>query len=420
MALLQGRARHSITRSRHLRRSNYAHLPLEVTGVPQQLQETITAQQEYTSALKAAASAKITLLQPNNAPIVSGDQHYAHLLQELQEEHPEDASKRSAPAGSADIAPSKKQKHTQQKPRASKKENTDYASWHPVDGTLAAGDQVIIMKKAWPRSTTCDVEGLGWKARVKKVTKSTAIVALQTGTPSGRKYADIRIAKTPLLLQAKGALRGGRNPSPATADTYTPPAAGPLNRNGYPQLVPSDKCALCKRPLEPLAAESRNWRGRGPPTRIATPERLQCERCAAVRYCSAWCAHIHYWACHRHIWPIPDFSTEYKAEYIIRNGRTVLAFPVRCVDAQLLDNGTYHTTERLQARAHMWASVAHKGTRLQPLACMWCTSTVTPQTAGLRHDVWFVGLITRVRAAPRAQWPNEPKWTPPLLIYESP
>ena len=97
----------------------------------------------------------------------------------------------------------------------------------------------------------------------------------------------------------------------------------------------------------------------------------------------------------------------------------MLAFPVRCVDAQLLDNGTYHTTERLQARAHMWASVAHKGTRLQPLACMWCTSTVTPQTAGLRHDVWFVGLITRVRAAPRAQWPNEPKWTPPLLIYES-
>ena len=160
-----------------------------------------------------------------------------------------------------------------------------------------------------------------------------------------------------------------------------------------------------------------NWAEKGPPTRIATPERLQCERCACVRYCSAWCAHIHYWACHRYVCPIPPFSSLFNAEYVLRRGHNTYSFPIRCIDAQLLDNGTLNTRPSLQARAHIWATVPHKGSRLRPLACKWCTAPIDIHEPARRHDLWFIGLITRIRAACSPPSCDAQQWAPHLTIY---
>ena len=382
------------------------------------------SQQEYASALTAAATVPITLLQPRNAPIVCEDHHYAELLNDLQEPRPPAASKRSAPATSTERSPTgsaakrAKVRPSQNVNGASSPAGPIYA-WHPVGQELEAGALVLVKREAWPKYPCKEQGGMGWLARVKSATSKSAVVEFSNArTKDGRTYEDARVLKS-MLMHAQGTLRGGCNTRITRDETYCAPVAGPLNENGYPQLVPNNKCALCKQTLEPLTMGTRNWNGRAPPTRIATPERLQCERCARVRYCSAWCAHIHYWACHQYVCPIPRFNTAYNAEYIIRSGHAVIALPVHCIDAQLLDNGTYKTSERLQARAHMWSSVAHKGTRLKPLACTWCTNKVTPHTSEERHDVWFVGLITRIRATPQVRWPHEPRWRPPLLIYAS-
>ena len=248
-----------------------------------------------------------------------------------------------------------------------------------------------------------------------KANRTSALVSfIHARTPEGQRYANERLPLAALRRRAPSpSLRGGCRRNMCVEHE------APLNAHGYPQLVQSNRCALCKRTLDIMQAPSHNWMSRHAPTCIATPERLQCERCRRVRYCSAWCAHIHYWACHRYLCPLPKFSTDHNAEYVVRNGTTVFAVPVRCLDTSLLGNGTLSTKRALQARVHAWTSLAHVGTRLKPMSCPWCTAPITPNEKPTRHDVWFVALITRIRHAKQARWDVEPKWNTPLTIYAS-
>ena len=337
-----------------------------------------------------------------------GDQHYAALLSELEgkDTNTHRSANRSPRPPSAARAP--KQARSGTSPR----------NWTPPSAPLQIGNIVLVDRHAWPSYPCHEQGGMGWEATVKETSSKSALVNFtHARTQNGRPYANIRLPVKWLLVPAQAPLRGGER---TTAGIYHPPYDAPINSEGYPQLVPSNTCALCKQQLRPLHIDRLRWTGRGPPSRVATPERLQCERCASVRYCSAWCAHIHYWACHKHVCPIPSFSTDYNAEYVIRNGRTTLTFPVHCIDAQLCDNGHLNTSTRLQARAHMWTAIAHQGTRIHPTSCKWCTLPVSNTSSPpIRHDVWFLGLITRIRAISNPPWPTEPRWTGPLTIYAS-
>ena len=200
---------------------------------------------------------------------------------------------------------------------------------------------------------------------------------------------------------------------------------GKTNAYGYPQLVPSDKCALCKERLSPLS-----WAMPAPmdlrPTFCATEERLQCERCGQVRYCSAWCAHVHYLTCHRFVCPLPPFSEDFNAEYVERRGHSVVAIPIRAIRTELLDKGGYPSVmDRSNAgRTHAWTMVKHQASASLERAyeCEWCTRPLTDNTTPY-HNVWFVGLITRIRHASHpvpvvpSDWPTPPMWIPPLTVY---
>ena len=177
--------------------------------------------------------------------------------------------------------------------------------------------------------------------------------------------------------------------------------------------------------LPPLQPDTMNWRPRQQPTRVATHERLQCERCGRVRYCSASCAHIHYWACHRHLCPIPDFSTNYNAEYIIRQGSKVMSFPARCVDTSPAGPNKYRAPSDWHARAILWTKVAHAGASAEDNNCRWCTIPLNATTAERQHNTWFIGLITCIRNCDPDKGEkalangNTPSFGIPITIYES-
>ena len=378
------------------------------------------SQEEHDAALRSASRVPVTLLQPQNAPVVSGDQHYAALLDEIQRTpsslsstapNPQAAPPNAAaPAGT----PSERQQvHISATARLYEEE------WHSLRVRPRNDQRVLVKRDTWPSYSCNEQGGKGWEGTVRSATGTSILVRFTYAqTHDGRAYADVRLPYHQVLtLQAP--LRGGCAHGKTNASKYTPPEIGAPNENGYPQLVASNTCALCKRPLSPLAADRLNWQRDSLPTRVATPERLQCERCGRVRYCSAWCAHIHYWACHRHICPLPAFDSAYTAEYVLRRGHVTSSFPIRCIDAQLLGNGTYKTPPNLQARAHVWTTVPHRGTRLRPLQCTWCTQRIRPHAEPQRHDLWFVGLITRIRQACDPPQNDTPRWAPPLTIYAS-
>ena len=74
----------------------------------------------------------------------------------------------------------------------------------------------------------------------------------------------------------------------------------------------------------------------------------------------------------------------------------------------------------MQAKAHMWAMVPHRGSLTHPNACRWCTDPVTPNTLNTNHHVWFTGLITRIRHnEPGNRSTMAPLWRAPLMVYPS-
>ena len=212
------------------------------------------------------------------------------------------------------------------------------------------------------------------------------------------------------------------------APTTPQPPAAKLNEYGYPQLVQSNRCALCKERLQPL-----NHAMPAPldlrPTFCATEERLQCERCGLVRYCSAWCAHVHYITCHRRVCPLPQFSSDFNAEYVERRGAAVVSIPIRAIRTELMDKGGFpNVLHRINAaRTHVWTMVQHQASASVERAfeCEWCTRPLTNHSTPY-HNVWFVALITRIRHAkhpePRvpSDWPPAPLWIPPLTVYSTP
>ena len=206
---------------------------------------------------------------------------------------------------------------------------------------------------------------------------------------------------------------GGKPICPPCEDNA--PKPGRPNLIGYPQLVHTDKCALCKMPLMPLSSNNRSKLS----SRQATQERLQCERCERVRYCGATCAHIHYLACHRFVCPIPDFSTDFNAEYIIRRGQDVTAIPIKCIDTTHMNGNAINAPVRTHALCYAWTTVPHTNFH-NTNACKWCTDPVDPSASPTSHYTWFEALITRIRPATHATWPAEPQWaayTAPMLIY---
>ena len=266
-------------------------------------------------------------------------------------------------------------------------------------------------------------------------------------TASGRSYQNIRLPLSVIYLLDDGAnerpppIQGGQivtqiSPSQPRGGCRQPTAlarptgaafkeAPPRNNSaGNPQLVPSDTCALCKAKLEPLGGDEERAKGGALPTRVDTRERLQCERCQRVRYCDAWCAHIHYEACHKHVCPLPPFSTEFNAEYVVRRGKHVRIVPIHCVRQDLVNGGGLNAPTRGLARTHVWSAVPHATTGP---AYEFCSTPVSPRNDGLMHHVWFVALVTRIRAAKapspeiniNIDWTGVPRWAAPMVIYNS-
>ena len=437
------------------------------------------------NALTAAANVPVSLLQPHNAPIVSGDQHYAALLAELQGEPPAPADKtppkraREQPrvatatkrAAAPPIPPTRSPSPVKTLGKA-----LDTA---PEAGTTLGGGQDV-----WPKVACSELQGAGWEVEVVSSTSITALVQFKTArTSSGRPFQRVRLplstlhriailpvdnaedsqtrsnngstdsaalntatnpsGNTPRRLTAprgRPNVRGGcagslQPPAPAAEAQHpqrvgAPEAASPLkpgtlNASGYPQLVASDICALCKLRLDPLSAEGAP--SPPPPTNVPTPERLQCERCGLVRYCSAWCAHVHYMACHSQVCPLPDFSSHFNAEYVERQGDRVFSIPVNAVRTELMLGGKFPSaSDHAKAgRTHVWTVVPHRASASLDRAfeCDWCMHSLTDPKAPPLHNIWFVACITRLRpVTPPQALPlgaDLPGLCPPLTIYPS-
>ena len=240
--------------------------------------------------------------------------------------------------------------------------------------------------------------------------------AVAITTPSGA-----HLVTQELPVQAQGGCKLPPAQCHPTGEAFKerPPAKNAL---GYPQLVPSNNCALCKRWLGPLQSEAKSG---SLPTRVDTRERLQCERCHRVRYCDAWCAHIHFEACHKFICPLPPFSTEFNAEYVVRRGGHIRVVPIHCVRQNLINGGGLNVANTALARTHVWSAVPHAS---KGYACEFCKIPVAPANDDIMHHVWFVSLVTRIRPAkepiqvtPKIEidWSTVPRWAAPMVIYNS-
>ena len=332
---------------------------------------------EYASWLQKAAQVPVNLLQPHNAPVVSGDQHYAALHAAFSPATaagqmvatPNQPAPAPAPTPVNQCAPP-------QLRGACANANQFTPPPAPYTTTPPIGAQVFIPRRVWPTYPCSECDQLGWLATVHSATSRTAVVRfLEATTAAGRPYKNVRlplhlvfpVSPGPQLVQqvTGGQPRGGCRQPPAKSSPHpmSHPTGAPYkepppsnNRLGYPQLVDSDKCALCKRWLEPLEQDREEGRL---PTRVDTRERLQCERCQKVRYCDAWCAHIHYEACHKYTCPLPPFDTLFNAEYVVRKGRHVRIMPVHCVRQELLNGGGLNAPAGGLARTHVWSAVPH-------------------------------------------------------------
>ena len=413
--------------------------------------------QEQDSALIAAANMPVALLQPRHAPVVDADVHYAAILAGLQNNETTSAARStrlqpysacasdSPAAGSAQ--PNVTPRH-QPRARAARAEpgarNTATCTILGAALTHApvVGEHLIARRDLWPSYACNEHNGLGWRVRVRSVTSVSALVRFSYATTQdGRPYKDIRLpfhslhrlpvgtGETEGGDGATGSLRGGCRRDPAGAPSnYTPPAMGSRNALGYPQLVRTDKCALCKTPLPPIGPTLRGAHAR--PTAFDDPERLQCERCGRVRYCDAWCAHIHYVAVHHMICPLPPFDKDFNAEYVERRGSQTRVIPIRGVRASLVQAGLGvqpHTTSL--ACTHVWTVVKHHHQQCTGGECRWCTRPParppSSHSAPLLHHVWFTALITRIRGTGNSlsetsfKWARVPKWAPPLVVYKA-
>ena len=355
---------------------------------------------EQEAAMDAASKVNITTLQPRNAPVVCGDQHYAALLAELTPSRTErnrtprsrfehsgdslsDAQRRSRQrvsrnANSSDTQPPRSDPPDNSDPTSpfAAASGTDAPLGPPLSSTPLPGTKVIIPRSVWPAYPCVEHGSQGWEAVVRSATSKTALLRfVRAATPSGRPYKDIRLPLDALRQPPQGStttvpyIRGGCRAGaarPGADALMPPPQAGAPNDLRYPQLVPSDTCALCKRQLPPLnRSPNPDWLL---PTAVATPERLQCERCKRVRYCSAWCAHMHYEAAHKYLCPLPPFSSEFNACYVIRSGRRVRSFPVRCIArGETSINPELHQA----ARGYAWTAVRHE-TDPTRAKCDWC------------------------------------------------
>ena len=334
-----------------------------------------------------------------------------------------------------------------------------------------------VRSNVWPNEKCNELQGAGWQVEVLSASSKSALVRFTTArTATGRPYKEVRLPLSALhrLDRAShSAANAGSNPvgtratthpqnrrtpkkppachalvrAPPSTSNYTvrggcaqhlqpqdrpdapaiagSPKPGNRNKRNYPQLVASDTCALCKARLDPLSGP--NTPMPLPPTNCATPERLQCERCGLVRYCSAWCAHVHYLACHRHQCPLPRFDVNFNAEYVERRGNQVTTIPIRGIRTDLMLGGKFPTTSdqdhALAARTHVWTVVPHKASTSlnRAFQCEWCTRPLTDPAAPPEHNVWFVACITRIR--PTATFCSAPfvptGLRPPLTIYPS-
>ena len=420
--------------------------------------------QEQETAVVAAARTSITLLQPRNAPTVSGDQHYAALLDGLSRSTPHAVDQgeqkrpaRSSPypaASSASSAAAPASTATTRSPPTSSAQtrapHTPTALPEALRHAPLQGDPVIVNRDAWPTYPCLEHNGLGWEAQVRSATGTSAVVRFaHATTAAGRPYEDVRLPIRwlhplhPECAAAHGGsappprallIRGGRNGTEPPQDTPEapptrtpapgPPTTAPQNAVGYPQLVADDFCALCKRALPPLRPRS-GTPERRLPTAVETPERLQCERCHRVRYCSSWCAHIHYVACHQFLCPLPAFDTDFSAEYVLREGNRVRAMPIRCVYQVPCSANELNPPPNRCARIHAWSAVRHRPSQQAPTQCRFCLTPPDDPDAPPLHNVWFTGLITRVRSTGTTRscseidWDAGPEWKAPLVVYQS-
>ena len=395
---------------------------------------------EQDSAISAASKVAITLLQPRNAPVVCGDQHYATLLSELTpprtERHRTTLSRFESSDDSLSDAQRRRRQRASNAPPPQPQittavEQTPPAAekpelGQPISSPPSQGTTVIIPQRVWPKYNCSEHNGLGWEAVVRSSNSTSAVVRFTNAkTPSGRPYEDARLPLGYLHSPPRTNvpyLRGGCSPSqqqPAAAsvEVGTDSTTAPLNRCGYPQIVPDNFCALCKRELPPLRGELVQERSR--PTAMASLERLQCERCKRVRYCSAWCAHIHYEACHKHLCPLPPFSRDFNAKYVVRSGQRVRSFPIRCVASR---NSTLNPRYHQAGHVFVW-TVAQHGDRLRPQdSCQWCLRSPADAEAPHIHNLWFVALVTRIvhsepHSVENISWEVMPRWRGPLAVF---
>ena len=422
--------------------------------------------QEQDSALRAAAAAPVALLQPRNAPVVDADVHYAALLAGLRPNTNTPAVSRSrppqhdatpapapdAPSNNAHMAP---RTPSNDAPIARLRASLSPALTKPP----TKGEHLVVRRSIWPTYLCREHDGLGWEVVVQSATTTSALLRFtHAKTTDGRAYEDVRLPFNTLhpLPHTTGDAhhtsneaasphsgkgpRGGRNskscnprggcskPTGVYTRTYTPPKQGALNTVGYPQLVPSDKCALCKTPLEPLRPISHEDGNR--PSALPDRERLQCERCGMVRYCDTWCAHVHYIAAHHLVCPLPPFDANFNAEYVERRGHRTRVIPVRAIRTSLIrDKLNVRPDTPGIARTHAWSVVKHHHSLCKNETCQWCTRPParppTTDTSPLLHHIWFTALITRIRGTGNSleekhfKWARIPKWAPPLVIYAS-
>ena len=411
--------------------------------------------QEQDSALCAAANMPIALLQPNHAPVVDADVHYAAILAGLQPNTTVSTVTRTRTQPRAThTAPNLANNNhhvatpcSQRTPptieqRADKgPTNASLGSLSPaLDRPPAIGERVIVRRSLWPSYACHEHSGLGWEALVRSTTGATALLQFTHATTNdGRTYQNVRLPFNALhpLPGTAGKTNGPRGPrggcNGSAAGSHAPRYEQRLtpkhNSVGYPQLVHADKCALCKTPLAPITQCDRDTRGR--PTAHADRERLQCERCGNVRYCDAWCAHVHYVTCHYKVCPLPPFNRNFNAEYVERRGWRTRVIPIRAIRTSLINDGPLNIDQNAPglARTHVWTVIKHHRGQCLAEACPWCTRPPSREpssdTAPLLHHVWFTALITRIRGTGNSRtedefaWAKVPKWAPPLVIYPS-
>ena len=383
---------------------------------------------EQMGALQRAAAVPVNLLQPRNAPVVSGDQHYAMLHAAFGR----GCANPSPPAGATNTpgVAARPDRHAHREVAQTTQERAvrPAVRTSPCTSPPEVGEEVFIPRETWPTYACSEFDGLGWAATVCSATSRTAVVRFTNATTAaGRFYQNVRLPLRVVHRVDPGAatgcpeetacVRGGcreAGPPEPPPQSSGKGAVPPVNAVGYPQLVQSDRCALCKRKLRPIDKEEG-----GLPTRVATRERLQCERCGRVRYCDEWCAHVHYEACHKHWCPLPPFDTEFNAEYIVRRGRHVRAIPVHCVRTELINGGGLNAPSSGWARTHVWSAVPHAQ---EGKVCKFCDEP--GNSSGALHHVWFVALITRLRHAETARnmheidWSHMPRWSDPVCVYD--